>query len=67
LTVACKLLLYNIVAYINIFRKTIFDARISFKLKEGYAITFKFAIANIVERGEKPWPKIVLPSLLELI
>jgi hypothetical protein len=62
LTVACKLLLYSVVACINIFRRTIFDARIGFELKEGYAITFEFATADVVERGEKPWPKMVLPS-----
>ena len=54
MTIAYKLLLYSVVAYINIFRKTIFNARISFELKEGYAIIFEFAIADIVERGEKP-------------
>ncbi len=64
---ACKLLLYSIVACINIFHRTIFNARISFELKEGYTITFEFVIANIVEQGEKPWPKMVLLSLLELI
>jgi hypothetical protein len=57
------LLLYNVIAYINIFRKTIFDARIGFELKEGYAITFEFATIDIV----KNWLKIVLSSSLELI
>jgi len=46
-------LLYNAIAYINICFKTIFDARISFEIIEGYAITFEFAIADIVKRGEK--------------
>ncbi|KAG4425785.1 hypothetical protein IFR04_000992 [Cadophora malorum] len=42
---------------------TIFDARIGFELKEGYAITFEFATADVI----KTWPKIVLPSSPELI
>jgi hypothetical protein len=54
LIVAYKLLLYSIVIYINIFRRIIFDTRISFKLKEGYIITFEFAIINVVEQGDKP-------------
>jgi hypothetical protein len=52
LTVACKLLLYSVVACINIFRRTIFDARIGFELKEGYAITFEFATADVITRVE---------------
>jgi hypothetical protein len=52
--VAYKLLLYSIVIYINIFHRIIFDARISFELKERYIIIFKFVIANIVKWGEKP-------------
>lgn len=64
LTVACKVLLYSgVVASINMCRRTIFDARIGFELKEGYAITFEFATADVI----KTWPKIVLPSSPELI
>ena len=63
LTGACKLLRYSVVACINIFRRTIFDARIGFELKEVYAITFEFATADVV----KNWPKMVLPSSPELI
>jgi hypothetical protein len=47
----------------NISRRTIFDARIGFELKEGYAITFKFATIDVVEH----WPKMILPSSPELI
>ncbi len=61
------MLLYRVVACINISRRTIFDARIGFELKEGYVITFKFATIDVVERGDKPWPKMVLPGLPELI
>ncbi len=61
--VACKLLLYSVIVCINIFRRTIFDARIGFELKEGYAITFEFATADVI----KTWPKMVLPSSPELI
>ena len=67
LMVACKLLLCSVVVCINIFCRTIFDARIGFELKEGYAITFEFATIDVVERGDKPWPKMVLPSSPELI
>ncbi len=64
---ACKLLLYSVVIYINIFCRIIFNTRISFELKKEYIITFKFTTADIVEQGEKPWLKMVLLSLLELI
>jgi hypothetical protein len=57
------LLLYNAVACINISRRTIFDARIGFEIKEGYAITFEFATIDVVEN----WPKMILPSSPELI
>ena len=60
---ACKFLLYNAVAYINICFRTIFDARIGFEIMEGYAITFEFATIDVVET----WPKMILPGLLELI
>jgi len=46
---------------------TIFDARIGFELKEGYAITFEFATADVIKNGIKTWPKMVLPSSPELI
>jgi len=42
---------------------TIFDARIGFELKEGYAITFEFATIDVVEN----WPKMILLSSPELI
>jgi hypothetical protein len=56
-------LLYSAVACINISYRTIFDARIGFELKEGYAITFEFATIDVVEK----WPKMMLPSSAELI
>jgi hypothetical protein len=46
---AYKLLLYSVVIYINISRRTVFNAQISFKLKERYIITFEFIIINIVK------------------
>merc|ERR1712093_113440 len=46
---------------------TIFDARIGFELKEGYATTFEFATADVIKNGIKTWPKMVLPSSPELI
>ncbi|PVH69048.1 hypothetical protein DL98DRAFT_506210 [Cadophora sp. DSE1049] len=36
----------------------IFDARISFEIKQGYAITFEFATADVVEK----WEKMNLPD-----
>jgi hypothetical protein len=63
LTAACKLLLYIAVACSNISHRIIFDARIGFEIKKGYAITFEFATINVVEK----WPKMILPSSLELI
>jgi len=42
---------------------TIFDARIGFELKEGYAITFEFATADIIETRHQ----IILPNLPKLV
>jgi hypothetical protein len=39
-------------------RRAIFDARISFEIKQGYAITFEFATVDVVEK----WPKMNLPD-----
>ncbi len=57
------MLLYIAVACPNTSRRTIFDTRIGFEIKEGYAITFEFATIDVV----KNWPKMVLPSSQELI
>jgi len=42
---------------------TIFDARVSFELKGGFALTYEFATTNEAEL----WPKISVPSLPELL
>lgn len=63
LTEARKLLFYTAVAHINISDRTIFDARVGFEIKEGYAITVEFVTIDVVEK----WPKMILPSSEELI
>ncbi|KAI8710401.1 hypothetical protein NCS52_01576700 [Fusarium sp. LHS14.1] len=40
----------------------IFDARVGFEIKLGYAITFEFATVDVVEK----WPKMILPNTPKL-
>jgi hypothetical protein len=59
LTAACKLLPNTASLCSDTSRSAIFDARISFEIKQGYAITFEFATVDIVEK----WPKMNLPYI----